>query len=68
MDPKACLLRALSSLEAGDWLDATEALTDYREWRSRGGFEPMFGDGLPSTVLEGDRLERLLRTCTRAQR
>jgi hypothetical protein len=44
MDPEACLARAESALEDNDHEEAADALEDYRQWRSCGGFEPLNGD------------------------
>ena len=44
MDPKACLDRAAYALALREYDDCDQALTDYRGWRSRGGFEPQDGD------------------------
>jgi len=44
MDPEACLNRAATALEDSDLDECREALSDYRSWRSRGGFEPEGGD------------------------
>lgn len=50
MDPKACLDRVESAIEDRDWIEAREALADYRQWRSRGGFEPENGDARESAL------------------
>lgn len=51
MDPQACLQAAESAVvqaEANPTLDnieeAQEHLSNYRQWRDRGGFEPDEGD------------------------
>lgn len=44
MDPEACLNRAANALEDSDLDECWKALSDYRSWRSRGGFEPDGGD------------------------
>jgi hypothetical protein len=54
MDPAACLQRASEAIDAVDFAEARLALSDYRAWRSRGGFEPTDGD------RRADELERLL--------
>lgn len=40
MDPKACLLRAADLFDEQDFEGCDEALRDYADWRSNGGFEP----------------------------
>ena len=55
MDPKACLLLAVSRVGSGDYIGVHEALSDYKGWRNRGGFEPReieYRDGL----MDGDDL------------
>lgn len=44
MDPQATLDAAEAAIEAGDRDDAREHLTNYSQWRARGGFEPDGGD------------------------
>lgn len=50
MDPEACLLRAEHAIEDRDWTEAREACSNYRTWRSRGGFEPENGDARARAV------------------
>ena len=57
MDPLACLNRAADALATGDFDEARLALSDYRAWRSRGGFEPPDGGD-----ARANDLERLLLT------
>ena len=54
MDPAACLQRAHDQLDDGNIDEARDALTSYREWRRRGGFEPEGGD------QRADELEQML--------
>jgi hypothetical protein len=54
MDPLACLQRAAQAIDATDYAEARLALSDYRAWRARGGFEPTDGDD------RADELERIL--------
>ena len=51
MDPEACLYRAYAAADEMDLDEANDALADYREWRSKGGFEPTHGD-LRASALE----------------
>ena len=44
MDPQAALDGAERALQAGELANAQQFLNNYREWRSRGGFEPAGGD------------------------
>lgn len=44
MDPKACLDRMESAIEAGDEDEIQAAYADYWNWRHGGGFEPEGGD------------------------
>jgi hypothetical protein len=54
MDPKACLLHALSlSQDTNTVQEALDALEDYRGWRRAGGFEPMI-DGVPGDSFAAD--------------
>lgn len=57
MDPTACLNRADQAVSDCDAAEARAALQDYRNWRERGGFEPMHG---PSG-LRGDAFETQIR-------
>jgi hypothetical protein len=57
MDPESCLQRAAQAIAAADYAEARLALSDYRAWRARGGFEPTNGD------QRADELERHLLAC-----
>lgn len=56
MDPLATLNRALDALTDEDYETAREALTDYDNWRTKGGFEP---------VWAGRRGDRVASRCWR---
>lgn len=58
MDPEACLTRAEEALADGDLEECQAALDDYRDWRSRGGFQPADGDDRAAGIRE--RLSRRL--------
>jgi hypothetical protein len=49
-----CRQHATEAIAAADYAEARLALSDYRAWRSRGGFEPTDGDD------RADELERIL--------
>ena len=53
MDPLACLISADQSLTDGDIDEARQRLTDYREWRAKGGYEPIH---LTAYGMNGDLL------------
>lgn len=40
MDPNTTVTRIVRALEAGEWEDAHESLTDLRDWLAQGGFQP----------------------------
>lgn len=48
MDPNACLRRWWLAVLSEDESEANEAYAALREWLARGGFEPAWGNGLPS--------------------
>ena len=52
MDPEACLNRAAEALRDSDLDECREALSDYRLWRARGGFEPKCGDTRAKRLLQ----------------
>ena len=54
LDPEASLQCGLLALATGDLDEARLAISDYRAWRQRGGYEPSDGD------RRADQLERLL--------
>jgi hypothetical protein len=56
MDPSACLQRASDAIATADLAEARLALSDYRAWRARGGFEPIGGD------RRADEVEQILFT------
>lgn len=60
MDPSACLLRAVSLLNAGEIANAVWAFEDYRTWRNRGGVEPSV-NGTPGDTY-ARQLEQILKT------
>ena len=55
MNPEACLQRGLHAIATGDLTEACLALSDYRAWRARGGYEPP-----PDGDTRANELERLL--------
>jgi len=52
MDPEACLDRAAEALKDSDLDECREALSDYKVWRARGGFEPDGGDAKAKRLLQ----------------
>jgi hypothetical protein len=51
MDPNACLTACDQAISDGDIAAAMAHLEDYRQWRCRGGFEPI---EIAGTTMRGD--------------
>jgi len=60
MDPLACLNAAIEAREAGDHAVCADHLSDYFEWRAKGGFEPLVSGRKGDTVAA----ELTVRTVT----
>jgi hypothetical protein len=63
MDPTETLVKAEDALASSDIAECAELLEKYREWRARGGFQPLFttvmgvdfqGNKVPDLVIGGD--------------
>ena len=46
MDPNACLIRLLESIDASDYQDARDALNELLNWIHLGGFKPDCGPAI----------------------
>ena len=67
VDPKASLRHASECILAEDHAGALEHLKNYRQWRRKGGFEPVVQDHeftcsvpIPEGGAQGDALARQL--------
>lgn len=52
MDPEETLRQAAHLLYTQDVMDLAVYLEAYREWRAKGGFEPVDGDKRYASILE----------------
>ncbi len=52
MDPEETLRNAADAVASGEWGECNEALGHYREWRAKGGFEPLLGDARAAEIAK----------------
>lgn len=59
MDPVATLALLKRAVDMGDYAEAVDALTDYYQWRVKGGAEPPSGDSVADMLANrlADKLE-----------
>ena len=55
MDPEACLQAAEKAIFDSDADEAHDHLTNYRQWRAAGGFQPEEGDSRAVTIATAIR-------------
>ena len=64
MDPQACLADAQQHLRGGEYTECGERLSEYFEWRFKGGFSNTTDDNLARTLVRklGGAAETLQET------
>lgn len=62
MDPKQTIIDAADASDRKDWETCRERLAAYREWRNKGGFEPVIQPPVPGITKgwNGDFAEKEL--------